>query len=636
MRNQRELADKGEFLYELFEHLDDVFWLASAAHLGLHYVSPSVETMFGVSVDELYSNSVLLLSSIHPRDKEDVVERITSQRETNQFRHPFELICRILHTDGSIRHIWTRCFPSFDSNGEVRALAGLSTDISELIQTKEELARSCLCLERRVRENTAELEFANNELQQQIMQRAYIERAHRQSEANLRSLAENINDGILVILDERLVYANPRASTMLGYPLPTLLTLAPEKLFLCRDWKQHEKTRNTPALPWETEFCTADGRLLPVEVSMARAEWQGKDADFLVFRDITARKEAEAILRQTMKDLDHARQQLLAENIYLQERLQQHLTTEMIGLHGGLRAVHESIQLVAPIDTTVLLLGETGTGKELLAQLVHQTSLRKDKPFIKVNCAAIAESLVESEMFGHEKGAFTGATTERQGRFELADGGTIFLDEVGEMPLPVQAKLLRVLQDGEFERVGGSQTIRVNVRVIAATNRDLEEAVQQGHFRKDLFFRLHVFPIRIPALRDRKQDLPELVEYFVKHFSERMRRRIEIIPPEALHAFLQHSWPGNVRELKNVIERAVIWSKGPELSWQEALGNTPSDSKQTVERLSLEEVEKQHILNTLRITNWVIQGSDGAASILGLNPSTLRSKMKKLGLSRPK
>jgi formate hydrogenlyase transcriptional activator len=284
----------------------------------------------------------------------------------------------------------------------------------------------------------------------------------------------------------------------------------------------------------------------------------------------------------------------------------------------------------------VLIYGETGTGKELIARAIHNLSPRKSNSFVKLNCAAIPTGLLESELFGHEKGAFTGAVAQRIGRFELANRGTVFLDEVGEIPLELQTKLLRVLQEREFERLGSTRTIRTDARLIAATNRDLSEMVQEQSFRSDLFYRLNVFPVRVPALRERSEDIPLLVRHFVQHFARRMNRVIDTIPSETMSALTQYQWPGNIRELQNLIERAVILSPGPVL--RVPLQDLPARSVAGIDKVrpqTLHEAERAHILEALKETKWVIAGPNGAAARLGMNRSTVQFRMKKLGIVRP-
>jgi formate hydrogenlyase transcriptional activator len=341
---------------------------------------------------------------------------------------------------------------------------------------------------------------------------------------------------------------------------------------------------------------------------------------------------------------EQERNRLRQQNLYLQEEIKSEYNfEEVIGGSPALRDVLAKVQQVAPTDSTVLILGETGTGKELIARAVHNFSRRKDKPLIKVNCSALPTGLVESELFGHEKGAFTGATEKRTGRFELADGGTIFLDEVGELPPEVQVKLLRVLQEREFERVGGAKTLRVDVRVIAATNRDLVQAVTVGKFRQDLFYRLNVFPVQLPPLRERAEDTPLLVHYFVERYAAKIGRAITRVPQEAIQRLMAYPWPGNVRELENVIERAVILSPGPELTVAPELlpvlpiAPVPAPASTripTADPAALHEVERQHIVAVLKRTSWRIDGPQGAARLLNIHPSTLRSRMQKLGIRR--
>jgi formate hydrogenlyase transcriptional activator len=306
----------------------------------------------------------------------------------------------------------------------------------------------------------------------------------------------------------------------------------------------------------------------------------------------------------------------------------------IIGSSTVLRRVLDEVMIVAPTDSTVLIEGETGTGKELIARAIHNLSPRRDRDFVKFNCAAIPLDLLESELFGHEKGAFTGAIARRMGRFELADKGTLFLDEVGDIPLELQPKLLRVLQEQEFEKLGSSQTQRVNVRVVAATNCNLKQMVAEKEFRSDLYFRLNIFPVAIPALRERREDIPLLVKAFVKDCCRRMNRRVDIIPAETMTALIEYAWPGNVRELQNFIERAVILSPGKILRAPlESL--TGFEEVNSVTPITLNEAECDHILRTLKDTSWVIGGPKGAAKRLGLKRTTLVSKMRKLGLSRP-
>jgi len=309
---------------------------------------------------------------------------------------------------------------------------------------------------------------------------------------------------------------------------------------------------------------------------------------------------------------------------------------QIIGASPALEAVLQQVECVAPTDSTVLIEGETGTGKELIARAVHNISPRYGRPFIKLNCAAIPFDLLESELFGHEKGAFTGAVAQRSGRFEMADKGTFFLDEVGDIPLGLQPKLLRVLQEQEVERLGSTRTFRVDVRLVAATNRDLAEMVEANEFRADLYYRLNVFPVHLPPLRERREDIPLLVRHFVQYFAWRMNRMIDTVPSETMQALTQYNWPGNIRELQNLIERAVILSPGPVLEVPlQGLSTRTIRAQDSGEHRTLEQAERAHILATLKDTRWVLSGPRGAATRLGMNRSTLQFRMKKLGIVRP-
>jgi formate hydrogenlyase transcriptional activator len=307
----------------------------------------------------------------------------------------------------------------------------------------------------------------------------------------------------------------------------------------------------------------------------------------------------------------------------------------IVGLSAALREVLDLVRTVAPTDSTVLIEGETGTGKELIAAAIHAHSKRRDRPFVKLNCAAIPLGLLESELFGHERGAFTGAVVRKIGRFEAADRGTLFLDEIGDIPLELQAKLLRVLQEGEFERLGSNQTQRVNVRLVAATNGDLLKLVSEKRFRSDLYYRLNIFPIPVPALRDRAEDIPLLVKHFVSKYAARMQKRIDEIPVEAMTVLSEHPWPGNIRELQNFIERSVILTPGKTLR-PPLEGLRQASEGEPLEAITLEDAERDHICKTLKKTNGVVAGSHGAAARLGMKRSTFYYYMQRLGISRSK
>ena len=353
-----------------------------------------------------------------------------------------------------------------------------------------------------------------------------------------------------------------------------------------------------------------------------------------LLKEIDERKRAEESLRTALSEIHALKDQLEAENIYLRrESKAKHQFERIIGESDSLKYALYRAEQVAPANTTVLIMGETGVGKELIAYAVHDMSPRKERPLITVNCAALPGNLIESELFGREKGAFTGADTRQIGRFEIANGSSLCLDEIGELPLDVQAKLLRVIQHNEFERLGSSNTIKVDVRIIATTNRDLGEEVRKGRFRQDLYYRLNVFPITVPPLRQRKEDIPPMAEAFIERYSRKTGKQVTSIRKETMKALQEYSWPGNVRELESIIERGVILSPGPVFQLADKL-ELPSAPLSSAVR-TLDEAERNQILQILSETRWRIDGKDGAAAILGLQPSTLRARMHKLGIVRP-
>jgi len=425
-------------------------------------------------------------------------------------------------------------------------------------------------------------------------------------------------------------------------------------LFLTALSETNEKVRGFEAgavdyltKPFQWEEVLARVR---THLSLRAAERALVDAN----RTLEARvAERTAELESSLAELDRLRRKLQAENSYLQQEIGAEMR-DVVGSSRALRAVLDQVARVALSDTTVLINGETGTGKELIARAVHDASPRRERPLVKLNCAAISAGLVESELFGHVKGAFTGATDKNVGRFQLADGGTLFLDEIGELPLETQVKLLRVLQEHEFEPVGSAKTQRIDVRVIAATNRRLEDEVARGKFRSDLYYRLNVFPVEVPPLRARREDIPELAAHFVERFSRRLGRSTRPLAREAVAQLMAHEWPGNVRELQNTIERALIISAGDEITidWPPAsTRHSPIDSAQahatnsnTVngapvaptapDAVTLVEVERQHIVSMLKRTGGVIEGPKGAAKMLDMKPSTMRYRIRKLGIRK--
>jgi formate hydrogenlyase transcriptional activator len=482
-----------------------------------------------------------------------------------------------------------------------------------------------------------------------------MEEALSTSETNYRRLFEAAQDGILILDAEtgQISDVNPFLLEMLGYSREELLG---KKLWEIGTFRDIEASKATSAelkskgyvryndLPLETK----DGRPIAVEFVSNVYLVNHRKVIQCNIRDTTERKlTAEALkkshnelerqaveLRTALSEINALKEQLEAENIYYREEIKlRGQFSNIIGQSDGLKYVLYRAEQVAPLNTTVLILGETGTGKELIAYAIHDMSPRKDRPLITVNCAALPGNLIESELFGREKGAFTGADTRQVGRFEVAHGSTLCLDEIGELPLELQAKLLRVIQHGEFERLGSSQTIKVDVRIVATTNRDLEEEIRKGRFRQDLYYRLNVFPITVPPLRQRKEDIPLMVPAFIERYSRKLGKQITSIRKETMKKLQDYPWPGNVRELESVIERAAIMCPGPVLQLADKLDILFLPLSSTVR--TLEETERNQILKILSETRWHIEGKHGAAAILGLHPSTLRARMHKLGIVRP-
>jgi chemotaxis protein methyltransferase CheR len=397
----------------------------------------------------------------------------------------------------------------------------------------------------------------------------------------------------------------------------------------------HVSARQICTKPSQTQLI-----ILAIE-DVTEREDQKRDLEELVSKRtvelVVAREEAEKrkeIAEAAFTEIKKLKEQLEGERAYLQDEIKLgHNHEKIIGQSDGLKYVLYKVEQIAGSNTTVLIHGETGTGKELVARAVHNLSLRKNRALVKVNCATLPANLIESELFGHEKGAFTGSVSKHLGRFEVANGATLFLDEIGELPLELQAKLLRVLQDGEFERLGNSHTIKVDVRIIAATNRNLEEEVRMGRFREDLWYRLNIFPITLPPLRDRADDIPHLVDFYVNKIARRMGKDIAIIPDIVMTALQAYHWPGNIRELENVLERAVINSSGPKLHLVDELKKPDKDL--STSQKTLEAVEREYIIRVLEQTKWKVSGKNSAAEILDLDRSTLRARMCKLNIQKP-
>jgi len=447
------------------------------------------------------------------------------------------------------------------------------------------------------------------------------------SEDRLSRIIESATDAIVALDHEgHVTLFNRAAERMFRCPSGAAVGracrqfLSPPLCELLGDFMQSSERRAPIWLPDGLSAVRADGEPFLIEASLSCAEADDQPIYILFMRDIEERRKAEAEVGQ-----------LRGLNRYLQEELlEAEAGANLVGT-AGLQHVMQQVCQVAGTDASVLVTGETGTGKELIAQAIHRMSVRSSKPLVKLNCAALPANLIESELFGHEKGAFTGALTRKAGRFELADHGTLFLDEVGELALDLQAKLLRVLQDGEFERLGSTRTQKADVRIIAATNRNLAAEAAAGRFRADLYYRLNVFPIELPPLRERPEDVGPLVGHFVHHYSTKYGKHIEAVPDAQLSVLRAYRWPGNVRELQHVIERAVILTRGSQLALGDWFGDATPAACQTV---TLEEAERAHILKILEQTDWRVSGKAGAAELLGLRPTTLESRMKRLAINR--
>jgi PAS domain S-box-containing protein len=482
-------------------------------------------------------------------------------------------------------------------------------------------------------------------------------RRRRQAEADLRAAEERYRTVADFTQDweywkrpdGEFAYVSPSCLRTTGYAAEEFYRrpALPNELVVEEDresWETHRLEARAGRAPQGLEFRirTKNGQIRWIEHLCTKVT--GGQGEFLGVRgsnrDVSRRKQSEAELRRALSEIGQLRERLEADNTYLREQLQPEQGFEgIVGSSDAMRYVLSKAQQVAPTSSTVLLLGETGVGKDLVARAIHGLSPRRERPLVKLNCAALPPSLVESELFGHEKGAFTGAVALRRGRFEIADGSTLFLDEIGELPMDLQAKLLHVIQDGEFERVGGTTTLKTDVRLIAATNRHLDEDVKNGRFRADLWYRLNVFPITVPPLRQRREDIPQLVAFFVEKHSRKTGKAPVEVSQGLMKELQSQNWPGNVRELESVVERAVISSPGPSLrlsrdSQPERTEAAPeaagSDGARTLTRL-----ERDHIVSTLEQSFWRLEGEGGAAERLGINPSTLRSRMRKHGIRRP-
>ncbi len=569
----------------------------------LDYFNQTWLNYVGLSLDDL--SGWRWTAGIHPEDVAAIVEKWRASLATGE---PFEHEARVRRADGEYRWMIHHKVPLRDERGSIVKWYGSSIDIEDRKRAEERV---------------------------------------RQSEAELRQLIDTIPQHVIVLEpDGSIRYVNQVGLDYSGLTLEeTVAKDALAKIFHPDDLERAVGEREqaiSRGVQWDAEVRIRgkDGdyrwfiiRLNPLQDEQGRIlQWYGTSTD------IEDRKQAEESLRTALEEIKKLRDQLHKENIALREEIDQaSMFEEIIGSSAALRRVLVHVAKVAPTDSTVLIAGETGTGKELVARAIHKRSHRATRAFVPVNCAAIPISLIASELFGHEKGAFTGATQRRLGRFELADGGTIFLDEVGELPPETQVTLLRVLQERAFERVGGAQPIAVNVRVLAATNRDLHAAVEAGTFRRDLFYRLNVFPIHVPPLRDRVDDIPLLVEYLTERYSSKVGKKIKSVKKKTLELFQAYDWPGNIRELQNVVERAVILCDGDTLavdeSWLQRESPRPSVASRGLGRLDVIQ-EKEMIETALADSGGRVSGPRGAAAKLGIPRSTLESRIRSLQINK--
>ncbi len=601
--------------------IPEVIWITALEPERVLYTSPSFERIWGLKVEELYRNPRLWTETIHPEDRDRVISTFSEWIAGAEINY-HDVEYRIVRPDGTIRWIHERGVLTRDKNGTPVEVSGISTDITTAKQAQHALENSFqeikLLTERLERENVA-LKDAEGKL--------------RQDEEELRRMTDAIPQTIVVLDPSGApIYANQATLDYTGLAIEDVL--APgfrERIFHPDDLERTGDERKAALV-----------RGLPFEAEQRALGKDGQYRWFLI-RYNPFRNERGQVIRwyATGTDIDdrvRAEERIRNENLALREQIdRESMFEDIVGSSEALRKVLRQVTKIAPSDSTVLIFGETGTGKELIARAIHKRSARAERAFIAVNCAAIPPSLIASELFGHEKGAFTGATQRRLGRFEAANGGTVFLDEVGDLPSDVQIALLRVLQEREIERVGSNGPIPVDVRVLAATHRDLNALVAEGEFREDLLYRLTVVPIEIPPLRERLADIPLLVEYFIDRFGKMAGKKFRAIDKKSLKVFETYDWPGNVRELQNVIERAVILSEGDTLAVDETWlsQEAPRKPVRTCTLTgALVRQEKEMIEAALAESQGRISGPAGAAAKLGLPARTLDSKIKRLKINK--
>ena len=563
------------------------------------YVSPACERITGYKAEQFIENHSLLREIIVPEDRDKWDKHDHKSLKDIGLR---EMQFRIKRPDGDVRWIEHACQPVFTRENEFLGFRASNRDISERKKAEEEI-------------------------------RYNAEKFNKWKSSNFIGIIQSKGDG-------EIVDANDTILKMLGYSRQDLLKghldwtkITPQE-FLPLDIKAIEEAADKGFwTPFEKEYVHKDGHRVPIIIG--GSIFKEDPDEYIVFIvDITERKQAEQELQKLLVEIKKLKDLHEKESLYLREEINlEHNYKNIIGTSNALQYVLFKVEQIAGIDTSVIVMGETGTGKELIVRAIHHNSQRKDRPLFKVNCATLPANIIESELFGHERGSFTGAIAKHAGRFEVADGSSIFLDEIGELPIELQAKLLRVIEDGEFERLGSTKTLKVDVRIIAATNRDLEKDVHEGRFRQDLWYRLNVFPITVPPLRKRLDDIPLIIQYYVDIFARKLGKDIASVPVKVVKTLQSYAWPGNVRELQNVLERAVINTSGPSLNLSEELWQNNQTFPESFK--SLHDMERDYIVKALERTNWKVSGENSAAETLGLYRSTLRAKMRKLNIHKP-
>jgi PAS domain S-box-containing protein len=595
-RKQAEvkIRESEERFRYLVTNIPDVTWTSDRKGKTA-FISSNILGIYGYSPDEIYrSGETLWFNRIHPDDVENVKRAFGSLFDTSGFRYDIEY--RIRNKDGQWVWLHDRSIVTYKKGG-VSYADGILTDVTVRKQAEESLSKS---------------------------------------EARYRSLVDNSLVGVFNSnVNGQLIFVNGALAQIYDFDSPEQM-MADGSLLRWVDPKKREQLISQlqdhgSVSNFEAETVTRNGRQVSILFSV---KMQDEVIAGMVM-DITERKQAELEVQKSYAEIERLKELLEEESAYLREEITvEHNYNNIIGNSRAIKYVLFKVEQVSASDANVLVLGETGTGKELFTRAIHDNSAREKRPIIKVNCAALPSHLIESELFGHERGSFTSAHSKHIGRFEVADGSTLFLDEIGELPLELQAKLLRVIEDGEFERLGGTNTIKVDVRIIAATNRDLKKEVKEGRFREDLWYRLNVFPITIPPLRDRIEDIPLIVQYYLDIFNKKQGKKITNIPVKTMRTLQNHNWPGNIRELVNIVERAVLTSPGSQLKLADALGEDDSPLHQET-FLSLHEMERDYIFRVLEKTKWKVSGKNSAAEMLALDRSTLRRKMEKLKIQKP-